>query len=518
MAIHRHPTPNKVYDYVIIGSGISGLICGAYLTGKGYLVAILEKNHQIGGSLQVFSRDRKILDTGVHYIGGLGHHQALNKLFRFLGIEKDLEYNRLDNDCFDRIVFRQNNFEWDMPQGWKNFEMRLKEQFPAEKGGIEAFCAKIKSLVAKFGPYHLERPIPGTLSLDDLSEGAFHALGKFFKDELLIGLLGGSSILYGGQADSTPFYVYSLILNSYVEGAYRMIKGGSQIAKLLSMKIHRQGGDIFKYSEVERIETDDKIINVLCHEGKSYQARQIIGAIHPSVFLKMLPDRGLRSSYRYRIENLSNFPSLLSVHYTLKPDQLPYFNHNIYLLESPEDAWKIRSDPDENWPYNCMISTGCERSSQQWCNTINVLAYCDYSKFSPWTETYNTIAHPSFRGTDYVTQKELLIEKITCRLESIFPHFREMIIDAYCSTPLTYRDYLSAPEGTPYGVKKNFNNILYSFVAPKMTIPNVYLTGQSTDLHGVYGASVSALLTLSELEVGKDIFDEINHFLKLEDK
>ena len=69
------------YDIVIIGSGIGGLVCGGILSREGYRVCVLEKNKQIGGSLQTFSREKEIFDSGVHYIGGLNKGQNLYQIF-----------------------------------------------------------------------------------------------------------------------------------------------------------------------------------------------------------------------------------------------------------------------------------------------------------------------------------------------------------------------------------------------------------------------------------------------------
>jgi len=44
--------PNKLkdkYDAVIIGAGISGLVCGCYLAKAGMNVLIVERNAQPGG-------------------------------------------------------------------------------------------------------------------------------------------------------------------------------------------------------------------------------------------------------------------------------------------------------------------------------------------------------------------------------------------------------------------------------------------------------------------------------------
>jgi all-trans-retinol 13,14-reductase len=48
---------DQTYDVAIIGAGLGGLICGAILSKEGIRVCIIEKNEQIGGSLQTFRRD-----------------------------------------------------------------------------------------------------------------------------------------------------------------------------------------------------------------------------------------------------------------------------------------------------------------------------------------------------------------------------------------------------------------------------------------------------------------------------
>ena len=74
---------NKEYDFVIIGGGLGGLQCAFILADEGYSVIVLEKNHHLGGNLQVFSRDKCLFDTGVHYLGGLDEGQNLYKFFKY---------------------------------------------------------------------------------------------------------------------------------------------------------------------------------------------------------------------------------------------------------------------------------------------------------------------------------------------------------------------------------------------------------------------------------------------------
>ena len=40
------------FDYLIVGSGINSLVCGAMLAKKGFRVALLERNDQLGGCIR----------------------------------------------------------------------------------------------------------------------------------------------------------------------------------------------------------------------------------------------------------------------------------------------------------------------------------------------------------------------------------------------------------------------------------------------------------------------------------
>ena len=94
-----------MYDYVIIGSGLGGLISAVILAKEGKKVCVLEKNNQYGGNLQTFVREKVIFDTGVHYIGSLGKDEILYKYFKYVGIIDDLKLNQLDIKGYDRICF-----------------------------------------------------------------------------------------------------------------------------------------------------------------------------------------------------------------------------------------------------------------------------------------------------------------------------------------------------------------------------------------------------------------------------
>src|SRR5699024_6209014 len=95
-------------------------------------------------------------------------------------------------------------------------------------------------------------------------------------------------------------------------------------------------------------------------------------------------------------------------------------------------------------------------------------------------------------------------------LEEKFPNIRDCVQSIHTSTPLSYRDYIGSHEGSMYGYVKDAEQPMRSFLSPKTRIENLLLTGQSLNMHGVLGVTISAIVTCGEI-VGADyLIDKIN--------
>lgn len=236
----------KEYDFVIIGSGLGGLACAYILASEGHSVAVLEKNHQIGGHLQVYSRGKTIFDTGVHYVGSLNEGENLYQFFKYFGILDKLKLKRMGDQKFDVVRFDDGK-EYDYAQGYESFQKVLLDYFPDEKNAIEAYCEKIKEVCSKFPLYNLK--ISGEnyqLDEDLLKLNAHDYIASLTSNFRLQNVLAGTNLLYAGVKEKTPFFVHALIINSYLSGSYKFIDGGSQIAILMSRAIRSLGEKFIK--------------------------------------------------------------------------------------------------------------------------------------------------------------------------------------------------------------------------------------------------------------------------------
>src|SRR5215831_4004158 len=85
------PVPEKSYDVVVIGAGMSGMMAAAFLARAGLKVCVLESNHQVGGLMASIQRKGFYFD-----VGDQSFEQAniLFPLLKQLGIYDDLHFLR----------------------------------------------------------------------------------------------------------------------------------------------------------------------------------------------------------------------------------------------------------------------------------------------------------------------------------------------------------------------------------------------------------------------------------------
>ena len=56
------------YDVIIIGAGISGLICSKKLTEADFSVLLIDKNNHIGGKVYSYNNNEYTVDKGFHVV------------------------------------------------------------------------------------------------------------------------------------------------------------------------------------------------------------------------------------------------------------------------------------------------------------------------------------------------------------------------------------------------------------------------------------------------------------------
>jgi all-trans-retinol 13,14-reductase len=317
-------------------------------------------------------------------------------------------------------------------------------------------------------------------------------------------------MLYAGS-EITPFYVHALVLNSYLESSWRVVDGASNIAKQMAIQIHKLGGKIWKRAEViaSVVNEEGCIDYLLLKDGRKVSAKNFISNAHPAATIDMIGENFFKKSYVSRIKNLKNTESVFVCHIVFKPKSFPYINHNIFQVNQ-KDVWNLLEYDEKNWPAFYMFTVTPSSRYPEYAGGASVICGMGYKEVEKWKDTFNTVTEANSRGEEYENFKKQRELRVLEAMEVHFPGFKEKVQCTYSSTPLTQRDYTNIPQGSAYGIEKDSNSPFTTFISPRTNIPNLYLTGQNLNLHGILGVTLTALVTCFHLTDKEELLKEIN--------
>lgn len=498
---------DKKNRIIIIGSGLGGLVCGYVLSKKGFNVTILEKNPQIGGCLQTFRRGGVNFDTGMHYIGSMQENQILYRFFKYFRLLDTVPLKQLDPDGYDRILFRGEEYRY--ATGYENFTETLSRKFPDNAGDIRNYVARVRE-IADASPLYNLRKINNNIFIeaDYIKTSINDFIASTTSNETLQNVLAGNLPLYAGVKDKTPTYIHALINNFYIQSAFRIVGGSNKIAESLAASIRNFGGTIRSSAEVDSFICDDTHATaVKLVSGEILEADYFISNIHPQVTIGKVDSHLIRKAYRERISSLENTISNFTVYIKFKENTTPYLNSNVYYYDV-DSVWDANGYDETKWPQSYLFMHQCHESNPKFSQSAELIGYMRFDEMKPWLDT--TVGR---RGPDYEAFKERKAQLLLDKLEESFPGTKQNIESYYTSTPLTYRDYTATHNGSMYGIVRDKNFPTQTLVSQRTKVPNLFMTGQNINSHGILGVTIGGVITCAEFlginTVIEEIYDNI---------
>ena len=495
---------------VIIGSGLGGLATGAMLAKNGYRVTVLEQGVQIGGCLQCFTRKGVKFETGMHFIGSASEGQTLNRLMKYLEIDQKVKLSPLDRHGYDVVSLGGKCYRF--ANGKEAFIKQMTEYFPHQHEQLEKYFNLVEQIASASSMHSLSSVQDGQeinaaeYQLRSINE----VIDEVITDPLLAKVLVGNLPLYAAEKDKTPFSTHAFILDFYNQSAYRIQGGSDMVAEALVDTIHRYGGDVLNRSKVTRIICDDTHVVAVEINGKEQMACDyVVSDAHPVRTMELLADTKLiRPAFRRRINQIPQTVGVFSVYLHFKEHQVAYMNHN-YFGYQQDTPWDCEHYTEETWPKGFLYmhfcaDQECEKDTMQssvadmqvpqYASTGVVLSYMQMDEVEKWKDT--KVGH---RGKDYENFKQRKAERLLDVLNQHFPGIRENLEAYYTSTPLTYLDYTGTERGSMYGNARDIHMGPAGRVPHRTKIPNLFLTGQNINSHGMLGVLVGSVVASSEL-------------------
>lgn len=484
------------YDIIIVGSGLGGLECGAILSKEGFNVCVLEKNELFGGCFQTYTRRGRLLDTGIHYVGSLGDGQIMNQYFRYFGIMDKLDIRRLDEDCFDRILYDGKSYDFAI--GHERFVETLSQNFPSEYDNLKRYVSLLKEVGDQISVDNLKKGLIAKDGFRYFEMSAAETINDIITDPILRNVLAGSSLLYGGIKEMSTFYHHGMVNNSYIEGAYRFVKGSMQVSDTLIDVIRAHGGTVRNNSEVTRIIVENESAQgVIINGEERIEGKYIISNVHPKRTFELTDkSRSIRNAYLSRINSLENTYGIFTLYLIMKENTYPYINRNTY-IHGDKDVWYDKKK-HLGTTNSCMISSQTSLPDGKYAEVVSILTPMYMDELLEWDNTT-----PEKRGNNYREFKEKKSQEILRFLSERGISFEGQVEAQYTTTPLSYRDYTATVDGSAYGIIKNYKYPQAGFISPRTKISNLLLTGQNLNLHGALGVTLTSMITCAGL-VGEE--------------
>ncbi len=472
--------PDKVprdLDAVVIGSGIGGLTCAAVLAKAGRKVLVLEQHDQAGGCCHTYIDKGYEFDVGVHYVGGM-HRNTISKFLLDQISGGNIEWANME-DAYDTVTigFDENRRSYPLTSGREKWRQLLKKQFPGEDKAIDEFFELLDVSRGDIKAHIMLKMIPlwaawllTKTGLVNLISGQWS--GKFDQSciDLCRSLTSNEDLQavltycwgdYGTDPAESNFFIQSLLLNHYVEGASYPVGGASEIAYNIIPVIERSGGRVLVRAAVQEIlHNGKKAMGVLVKKGGGeyrVEAPVVISAagLH-NTFNRLLPLSLSKASYFNGVASeLKAGKPLFSVFVGLNAsnEELGLKAENIWAFGSSDTAGVMRgyldksaeqvmdtdlpllfisfpSAKDPHW------SKHPGRASKSTCAIITVAKWEWYEKFK------NT--EPKRRGDEYEELKKAVADRMIKQTTKLFPQIERHIdyVDVSSPTLLVCHRYL----------------------------------------------------------------------------
>ena len=480
------------YDAIVIGSGLGGLSCAAYLAKHGQKVLVLEKQGTPGGYASSFRRGAYKFDSGLHMLGAMGKGQNMTRFFDLCGVGEDVDYLKLKYSM--RTVFPEHDIR--IPSGNLEGVSRVfEENFPNEKEGIKSLfkeMTKIYEDIMKFfnstAPMWQQLPIfPIRYKnlFSAMKKTVQQILDKHLKDDKLKALLFANYNFYGLPPSKVNVLALCANFGYWMEGAYYP-KGGNQVIPEAFVDfIKRNNGDIVFGKEVVSIIIENgKAVGAVTKTGERYSGGNIISnasameTLHNLVGDEKLPEKFIAKLNKME-PSISGFNIYLGLDEKFKTKLENTEDYDITVSDTYDQ------DKDHEWILNCNVDKASffitlysnidESLAKGDRFEMSLLQKQPYSYWKKYEAAYN---HGN--KEEYNKEKDRFAGILIKRAEKVVPELSKHIEVIEIATPLTFKRYTGNFNGASYGWANTTNQFTPMDRLPKIPVKNLHLSSAWT--------------------------------------
>jgi all-trans-retinol 13,14-reductase len=478
------------YDDIVIGAGVSGLTAAILLAQNGRKVAIIEKSGKIAPTIRGFVRNDIYFDTGFHYATMLGREEPFTMLCERLGIMSQIKVREYGKATGDYLYSIKPEFKFQFKSKLHNLAQQLTEIFPGDREAILRFLQNIRNFLDSLNNAFFRIVTNPPAIFEYASQSLAQYVQENFKSPLLQTLICLHAILYGSLPEETPVRYHAMVSGAYYDKSWQILDGGRAITQAFERQLQKYDVSIFTNCSVDKIHiSDSKEVKAIALEnGDSIECDNCIFTAHPRMLANMLPEGTLRPVYQGRLQKLKDTTSAVVLYCESEKANLEADFHNIILVRRPFPDMFILGDKFADRPM--FISRSI---SDEYIGGLSIICPWSYKDVQQWGMSTTGRRDQSY----YAWKKKVadaIISFVKTHCEDKLGNLK--IIDM--ATPLTFRDYMNAPNGCLYGVQHRTADMPFM---PRTRVKGLYLSGQAIISAGVMGAMVAGFVSAAAITV-----------------
>ena len=494
-------TEDNSAEFLVVGSGIAGLVFAALMARTGRKVVVLEAHEYAGGYGHTFRMGRSAkFNAQLHYVWNCGEGQTVHKILKKLQLENQVTFELMDPDGFDHMVMP--GYSLKIPASSEELIRRLVALFPGRQRAIERFIDTVNNVALGLDTLSSRPTVAGLArnGLSTLRALAFHnsslqdVFDKFDLPLPAQTLLASQWPDFLLPPEKLSFYAWVMLFTGYQRGAYYPTKHFEHVIDSLVETVRGNGGEVLLQREVTGFVLESGAVtgvdarNLESGQVETWRAGSVVCNMDPQKAAEMIGLQHFGGSIRQKLDyeySPSNFMIYCAVDgidladygfgkwntfHSGHEDLNEAFNTMYYHHDYSNPSFAITTP-------GFMTSDSTDRPAGQ--SIIEFLTVADYSYFAGLLQENKAL---------YRKKKREIIDAIFQIVEDRYiPDFRKYLVFKTGGTPTTNERYCMSPQGNSYGSNMTPRNIGFGRLKHGSSLQGLYFCNASSGFAGFAG-------------------------------